>query len=296
MQTRSSNDALGIDVSSYQGSIDWPTVKKAGISFASIKATEGTNITDNMFATNYADAKRAGILRGAYHFARPSEGPAVDQANHFLDVVNAAGGVDELPAILDVEDNGGLSPQALTSWVQSWVDTVKSVTNKTPLIYTYPYFAETNLETTLSNLPLWIAEYGVSQPQNVNGWTSWTFWQYSDTGTVNGITGNVDLDVYNGSVTQLQNAYQSTPAPQYTQFHVFVLDHPYVAIAVGGVTYVIWTALNALGTPHTYKGNGLMDINGKDVQGVVYQGNTYLPWDSLASGIHAEKVWHFYTS
>lgn len=293
MQPRSSSDALGIDISSYQGTIDWPTVKSSGISFASMKATEGTNITDNMFSTNWANAKAAGILRGAYHFARPSESSAQTQASHFLNVVDAAGGETELPAILDVEDNGGLSNQALSDWIQAWVNAVHTATHKMPLIYTYPYFASTHLTSALSSIPIWIAEYGVSQPQDVNGWTSWTFWQYSDTGSVPGISGNVDLDVYAGSEAQLNDAY-NPQQKTYNQFHVFVLDHPYLAIGVGGVTYVLWTALNTLGTPHTYKGNGLMNINGKDVQGVVYQGNTYLPWDSLAAHMQAEKVWHFY--
>lgn len=300
MQTRNASDALGIDVSEYQGNIDWNAVKTSGISFSFIKASEGTSITDSMFSTNYAAAKSAGVLRGAYHYARPGESSATQQATHFLNVVDAVGGIDELPAALDVEDNGGLTNQELAAWIRSWVSQVASSTGKTPLLYTYVSFANSYLEPGLANLQLWLAEYGVAEPQNAGGWTTWTFWQYTDTGSVSGISGNVDLDVYSGGINQLTTTYGSStpapaPTPSYTQFNVFVLDHVYSAIAVGDVTYVLWTALNTLGTPHTYKGSGLMNVNGTDVQGVVFQGNTYLPWDSLAPGIQSQRVWQFYT-
>ncbi|GMA66201.1 glycoside hydrolase family 25 protein [Alicyclobacillus fastidiosus] len=185
---------------------------------------------------------------------------------------------------------------SLATWIEDWMNQVESAAGRKPILYTYPYFADPYLQPTLaSSIPLWIANYDVSQPANAAGWTSWTFWQYSDTGSIPGVTGNVDLDVYSGTLTDLENAYGSSPAPTaYTQFNVFVLDHPYSAIAVGDVTYVLWTALDTLGTSHFYKGTGVMNINGKDVQGVVYQGNTYLPWYSLASGIKAEKLWNFY--
>lgn len=287
-------------MSSYQGTIDWTQVAGSGISFAFIKATEGTAITDSQFSANFTGAKAAGILRGAYHFAHPGQSSPSVQANHFLQVVQGAGTLD-LPPVLDMEDNGGLSNQALATWIESFATQVHQATGKLPLLYTYPYFADAYLPASLSNLPLWIANYGVSQPPNTSGWTSWTFWQYSDTGSIPGISTSVDLDVYSGTVTQLNAQYGTgsaspTPSqPTYTQFTVFVLDHPYVAIAVNNVTYVLWTALNTLGTPHTYRGSGVMNINGKDVQGVVYQGNTYLPWDSLATNIKSEKVWHFYT-
>ncbi|MCL6454389.1 MAG: 1,4-beta-N-acetylmuramidase [Alicyclobacillus sp.] len=310
MQARSASDAQGIDVSAYQGTINWSQVRASGISFAFIKATEGTSLTDSLFATNYAQAKAAGVLRGAYHFARPGASAAAAQAQYFLHVLEAAGGAVELPPVLDVEDAGGLNQSELVSWITEWMDAVQTATGVQPLLYTYPSFAETYLTSALAKYPLWIASYGVNAPANVNGWTEWTFWQYSDTGTVQGVTGSVDLDVYNGTVAQLRSAYglttadpggtvqPSTPAapPTYTQFNVFVLDHPYAAIAVGDVTYVLWTALNTLGTPHTYRGNGVMNINGTDVQGVVFQGNTYLPWNTLAPGIKSERVWHFYTS
>ncbi|MFD1674409.1 glycoside hydrolase family 25 protein [Alicyclobacillus fodiniaquatilis] len=297
MQTRKPTDALGIDVSAYQGNINWEQVAQANISFAFIKATEGSNITDSKFPTNFPAAKAAGLLRGVYCYARPGQSSAAIQANYFINTMKSNGGFGELPPVLDVEDNGGLTNAALATWIKDWVDLVASAAGKKPMIYTYPNFADTYLEPTLaSSIPVWIANYDVSQPANAAGWTSWTFWQYSDTGSIPGINGNVDLDVYAGTVTDLKNTYAPTPASTtYPIFNVFVLDHPYSAIAVDNVTYVLWTALNTMGTPHVYKGNGVMTVNGKDVQGIVYQGSTYLPWDSLASSVKSEKVWHFYS-
>lgn len=299
MQTRSDSNARGIDVSAFQGSINWKQVAADGISFAWIKATEGTTITDSAFGTSYRDAKNAGILRGAYHFARPGAGSAHDQAQQFVSVVQASGGFDQLPPVLDVEDDGGLSPDALATWIEDWMSIVKATAGSQPILYTYTSFADSHLNAALSNTPLWIASYQVNQPKDTSGWTHWTFWQYSDTGAVRGITGHVDLDVYAGTASDLQKAYGTTSAPNppatYTQFTVFVVAQPYAAIAVGDVSYVLWTALNTLGTPHHYRGSGVMNINGKDVQGVVFEGNTYLPWDSLAPNINAERVWHFYT-
>lgn len=297
MQTRNASDAKGIDVSEYQGTIDWGKVAQAGISFAYIKATEGLTLVDNMLAQNFSNAKQAGILRGAYCYAHPGAGSAVAQANYFVETLKSHGGFGELPPALDLEDNGGLDSAALTTWVEDWMNQVQHATGKKPILYTYPAFADSNLQSSLAqNIPIWIANYGVNEPENAAGWSTWTFWQYSDTGAVPGITGNVDLDVYAGTVNELVSTTgPASKETNYTLHHVFVLDHPYQAISVGDVTYVIWTALNTLGTPHIYKGSGVMSIDGKDVQGVVYQGNTYLPWASLAPGIKAERIFHFYT-
>lgn len=295
MQSSNPTDAQGIDVSEYQGKIDWTQVANSNILFAYIKATEGSDFTDSMLSTNLSGAQSAGILHGVYCYAHPGQSSAAAQASYFINTVESNGGFGELPPVLDMEDNGGLNNSLLATWIQDWISRVETASGRKPIIYTYPDFADMYLEPTLaSNIALWVANYGVTQPADASGWTSWTFWQYSETGTVPGISGNVDLDQYSGTVTDLENTYGSPTT--FTIFNVFVLDHPYSAIAVGNVTYVLWTALNTLGTPHIYKGNGVMNINGRDVQGVVYQGNTYLPWDSLASGIKAEKVWHFYTS
>lgn len=295
MQPRSTQDARGIDVSAYQGAIDWTQVASAGISFAFIKATEGTATVDTRFSANYPDAKAAGIVRGSYHFAHPGTDTADAEAAFYVETVKAAGGFDGLPPVLDLETSGGLDNAALLNWILQWMSQVKKSTGMQPILYTNTSFATGHLDTSLSSIPLWVASYGVAQPADASGWTVWTFWQYSDTGSVAGISGYVDLDVYLGSVDSLRTAYQSGEmrSQTYTEYKVFVQDKPFSAIDVGGVTYIIWSALIALDTAHSYKGNGLMDIDGTLVQGVVYNGNTYLPWKSLHTGITAQRVFSF---
>lgn len=295
MQQRSPQYARGIDVSAYQGTVDWAQVASAGISFAFIKATEGTTLVDPQFSVNYSDAQAAGILRGSYHFAQPGMDTATAEADFYVETVQLAGGFSGLPPVLDLETSGGLDHAALLTWVNQWMDQARKLTNMQPMLYTNPNFASTYLDPSLGDIPLWVASYGVSQPTDASGWTVWTFWQYSDTGTVAGVNGYVDLDVYLGTVNALQNAYPATArrGQSYTELQVFVQSKPFRAIALNGVTYIIWSALVALDTVYAYKGSGLMDIDGTLVQGVVYEGNTYLPWTALHPGITATRVFSF---
>ncbi|MCY0875619.1 MAG: glycoside hydrolase family 25 protein [Firmicutes bacterium] len=295
MQTRSPQYARGIDVSAYQGSVDWTQVAGAGISFAFIKATEGQTLTDPQFAVNYPDAQAAGILRGSYHYAQPGADTAVAEADFYVKTVKAAGGFNGLPPVLDIESTGGLDNATLLTWINQWMQEVRTQTEMQPILYTNPNFASTHLDPSLGTIPLWVANYNVTHPADASGWTAWTFWQYSDTGTVPGIKGYVDLDVYLGSVSALRSAYPTSAlrGQTYTEQQVFVQNQPFKAIAVDGVTYVIWSALVAVSTVYAYKGSGLMDIDGTLVQGIIYQGNTYLPWYSLHSGITATRVFSF---
>ncbi len=116
--------ADGIDVSHWQGSINWPKVKAAGMQFAFMKATESTTYTDTAFATNWAGAASVGIYRGAYHFARPStaSGSAVKQADYFVSRVGSFQGAGTLPPVLDLEATGGLGVTALRTWVADLAD------------------------------------------------------------------------------------------------------------------------------------------------------------------------------
>lgn len=295
MQPRSTQYARGIDVSAYQGNIDWTQVAGAGIAFAFIKATEGATLVDPQFTVNYPDAQAAGILRGSYHFAQPGMDTAVAEADFYVKTVQAAGGFDGLPPVLDIETTGGLDNESLLTWINQWLEQVRTLTQMQPILYTNPNFASTYLDPSLGSVPLWIASYGVTHPVDTSGWTVWTFWQYADTGKVPGITGYVDLDVYLGSVSALRSAYpvSALRAQTYTSQQVFVQNQPFRAIAVDGVTYVIWSALVAAGTVYAYKGSGLMDIDGTLVQGVIFQGNTYLPWYALHPGITAQRVFSF---
>ena len=198
----------GIDVSHWQGSIDWAKVRAAGKRFAYIKASEHTSFVDNKYATNKAAAKAAGLYVGAYHFARPdgSSGDAVKEADHFVATAKISSG-DLLP-VLDLEDTGGLSASALQNWVRSFLDRVYERTGVRGVIYVSPSFWSTKMANTgwfASNgyQVLWIAHWTTASEPSVPagnwGGKSWTFWQYTSDGSVPGISGRVDLDRYNGT-------------------------------------------------------------------------------------------------
>ena len=196
----------GLDVSKWQGTVNWPQVAASGKRFIIMKATEGTGYVDPMFATNYAGAKAAGLRVTAYHFAAPDNTPgeAIAEADHFVTVSNLADG--DLTPALDIEVTGGLGPAALQAWVRAFVDEVTLQTAVRPMIYVSPSFWSTKVGNSAAFAAagykmLWIAHWGVSSPtvpaQNWGGY-GWTFWQYSNCGHVTGSSGCVDLDRFNG--------------------------------------------------------------------------------------------------
>uniref|UniRef100_A0A7S1AKY3 Lysozyme n=1 Tax=Noctiluca scintillans TaxID=2966 RepID=A0A7S1AKY3_NOCSC len=201
----------GIDVSHYQGTINWNSVKSSGVSFAMAKATEGTSYTDPMFNTNWNGMHSAGLVRGAYHFARPGS-DAVTQADHFVNTVNNAGGItsgNTLQLVLDLETTDGLGSAAVLSWVEAFMARVKSLTGRPGIIYTGYYFWNDDVRgSSCLDAPLWIAAYS-SSPSIPSPWggVGWAFWQYSDSGSVSGISGAVDLDYFQngGSYPDIYN-------------------------------------------------------------------------------------------
>jgi GH25 family lysozyme M1 (1,4-beta-N-acetylmuramidase) len=198
----------GIDVSEWQGSIDWKRVASDGKAFAIIRASAGTLTADTTYAANRSGAVGAGIPMGAYHYANPDHAPndAINEANWFLSLAQPASG-DLIPA-LDVEVTNGLSVPEMQAWVGDWLQRVYDVTGVRAMIYTSPNFWATSMGDThafadAGYTVLWVAHWtSASQPTvpaaNWGG-NSWTFWQYSSRGSVRGIKGNVDLDRYNGS-------------------------------------------------------------------------------------------------
>ncbi len=196
-------------MSSYQGSIDFRALSTAGLSFVMTKATEGLDYTDRYLASNFAGISGIGLVRGAYHFGHPSI-DAVAQAQYFVRAVQNAGGFKAsptLPLMLDLEDADGLGPDAVWAWVQAFMGEVKALTGRPGLIYTGYYFWRDNVGNPGDNLgcPLWIAAY-ISHPLvPAPAWGGWTFWQYNDNGQLPGISGNVDVDYFSGSVADLKS-------------------------------------------------------------------------------------------
>ncbi len=191
----------GIDVSHYQGTIDWPTVAAGGMGFAFVKATQGTTSVDALFAQNWQGVQAAGLLRGAYHFYQPGDDPAA-QAAHFLSVVQCAAG--DLPPVLDIETAGSQTPAEIVPGIEIWLAAVEAAVGCPPIVYTAPGFWSSLGTAAFGQYPLWVAEYGVSTPKLPAGWTSWAFWQSSESGQAAGVHGSVDLDVFQGSLEELQ--------------------------------------------------------------------------------------------
>ena len=200
------DNALGIDVSLWQKDLDWAALKQAGVTFAFAKATQGDRIVDPYFAKNWPAIKAAGIVRGAYHFFQGAADP-LKQAAFFVQTAKREKG--DLPLVLDVENSGGLAPAALAKAILSCLNEIERLSGVRPIIYTGPNFWNTAVATPsapdwVANYPLWIAHY-TSAPKPIipKGWTTWTLWQYSEQGHLNGCAGTIDLDHYSGTADDL---------------------------------------------------------------------------------------------
>ena len=188
--------AEGIDVSLYQGVIDWTLVKIQKM-FAFIKATQGNDIVDPKFDTNWMGAKVAGVLRGAYHYYKFGVDPTA-QANLFCSKLSADKG--ELQPVVDVEDT---TAPADATQLKQFIDLVTSRLGVKPIIYTGAWFWNNarwgGAVTWAKDYDLWVANYGVTTPTLPTDWTTYKYWQYSNAGAVAGISGKVDLDQFNGT-------------------------------------------------------------------------------------------------
>ncbi|GGJ08974.1 GH25 family lysozyme [Streptomyces brasiliensis] len=204
-----STGPAGLDVSGYQGSVDWTAVRNNGAAFAYVKATEGTTYTSPSFSQQYGGAYNAGLIRGAYHFALPGNSSGVAQADWF---VGHGGGWSAdgktLPPALDIEYNPygatcyGLSQSAMVSWIRAFSDEVRAKTGRYPTIYTTTDWWTTctgNNSSFGATNPLWIARYSSSPGTLPAGWSSQTIWQYADSGVFPG-----DQDTFNGTLSDLQ--------------------------------------------------------------------------------------------
>ncbi|AHI01915.1 lysozyme [Kutzneria viridogrisea] len=205
---RAEDVVYGMDVSSYQGDVDWQTAWNNGGRFAYIKATEGTYYTNANFTQQYNGSYNVGMIRGTYHFATPNTTSGGTQANYFVD--HGGGWSSDgktLPGALDIEWNPygdtcyGLSPGAMVRWILDFSDTYKARTGVFPVIYTATTWwsqCTGNQGDFTSTNPLWVARYASSVGALPYAWTFYTFWQYSNSGTFPG-----DQNLFNGSYDRL---------------------------------------------------------------------------------------------
>jgi lysozyme len=194
----------GIDISHFQGEIDWAllrnaTIEDSPVRFIFIKATEGTNLLDENFNDNFYQAKENNFIRGTYHFYLPTES-AREQARYYLKQVHLEPG--DLPPVLDIEHKGDLTPAELKNAALTWLRTVEKHYDAKPIIYTnYDFKLKYLNDKAFEKYPYWIAHYYVNTLKYKG---PWRFWQHTDVGKLQGIKGNVDFDVYNGSMYDLQ--------------------------------------------------------------------------------------------
>ncbi len=193
----------GIDISHYQGNIDWLTLagnteSEFPIHFIFMKATEGGDLDDHTFAENFELARQHGFIRGAYHFFSPST-DVVKQAEFYIRNVNLKPG--DLPPVLDVEVLGKNSISQLQGKVKYWLTRIEKHYGVKPIIYaSYKFKMRYLNDAFFDDYPYWIAHYHVDAVRYTG---KWNFWQHSDRGVVPGIYENVDLNVFNGSLEEL---------------------------------------------------------------------------------------------
>lgn len=198
-------DIHGIDISHYQGTIDWDELRHAMIKgcpvrFIMIKATEGTSSLDENFNDNFYQAREYGFIRGVYHFWS-NKSSARDQAYYFLKQVHLEAG--DLPPVLDVEHKPkDESVEDFQRDVLTWLHIVEDKYHVKPIIYTYYNFKEKYLSASVfDDYPYWIAHYYVDKVEYKG---PWKFWQHTDAGKLSGIEGYVDFNIYNGSYYDLK--------------------------------------------------------------------------------------------
>tara|TARA_R110002020_G_scaffold48634_4_gene138476 strand:+ start:4739 stop:5557 length:819 start_codon:yes stop_codon:yes gene_type:complete len=195
----------GIDISKWQGEIDWSEVRKAGVAFVFIKATEGGDHSDARFAEYWRGARAAGIPHAPYHFYYFCR-PAREQAEWFIANVSRAS--VQMPPVLDVEWNHASrtcttrpDPETVRAEMKIWMDIVGRHYGKRPIIYTPVDFHRENLDGYFKGNQFWLRSVA-AHPQDIYPNHPWTFWQYTGTGMMPGIKGDTDINAFAGNRKQ----------------------------------------------------------------------------------------------
>jgi lysozyme len=236
-------NVIGVDVSNHQGDINWPALARNHVAFAYIKATEGGDFRDKRFQLNWEGAKRAGLVRGAYHFFTQCRSGA-EQAKNFIATVPREHGA--LPPVIDAEHMGpcptGQQVGSVIREIATLIDALEAHYGRRPVIYTGSEFDAAYLQGQLTGDRFWLRSL-FWPPWFRTG--QWVIWQFHDAGTRAGINGPVDLNVFRGS---------------WRQFETFVVKEP-----LTGRSETIWRLQRKLhlaggaGVPfyHLYDGNSV---------------------------------------
>ncbi|GGE32301.1 glycoside hydrolase family 25 protein [Sphingobacterium cellulitidis] len=203
LMRRHNDKIFGIDVSQYQGNISWSEILTINdefpIDFIYIRATMGEKAKDSKFKQNWKEVKNRNKLRGAYHYFRPNEN-SIKQANNFIKTVELEPG--DLPPVLDIEEMPrNQSMDSLKTGLKRWLTVVEKHYEIKPVLYSGDKYFADFLEKEFADYTLWIANYNfwIEKPKK-----HWNFWQFSEKGTVKGIKGPVDLNLFNGNIEELE--------------------------------------------------------------------------------------------
>ena len=171
--------------------------KDSTLRFVFVKATEADDFQDSLFQYNWSALADSRLIRGAYHFFRPQISAEL-QANNFISMVTLSPG--DLAPVLDIETLDNVAPQLVASAAAQWLSFVEVHYQIKPIVYSSMDFYEKYLKAELGDYPRWIARYNRLAPET----EGWKFWQYSNRGMVDGIEGDVDLNVFNGNKSDLE--------------------------------------------------------------------------------------------
>lgn len=205
-QLASGYEVQGVDVSHYQGEIDWQVLEGQGIDFAFIKATEGSGHVDRKFYENWEAADATNLRSGAYHFFS-FDSPAETQAQLYIDTVGDLSG--RLIPVVDIEFYGDKfsnppEDEVIVRELKTMLDILEEEYGVKPMVYTTYTFYYKYLDGEIDGYPLWIRNVYFSP--NVDMRNQWTFWQYTDTAIINGYSGaeeHIDMNVFYGSTEEL---------------------------------------------------------------------------------------------
>ena len=206
----------GVDVSYYQGRIDWPAARAHGVAFAFARVADGRDVVDPAFADNWAGMKAAGVVRGAYQFFRPAQDPLAPAAA-FLREVEARGGLHpgDLPPALDLEVADGVPPALLRARARAWLGRVEAALGRTPIVYTSPgFWADLGADPAFGRYTLWLAHWETPCPVLPGAWSRVRFWQDATDRTVPGIAEPVDTDWFDGTRADLERFAAGQEAPR----------------------------------------------------------------------------------
>lgn len=199
----------GIDVSWYQGNVDWKQVAPK-VAFAVTKVTEGSYTVDPMFVRNWSGIKSAGIeIRGAYHFGHVENDPIEDAVN-FLTQLATVGGLHNGDFVaLDLEDKHDAEPEVCSDWASKWMSYVRAsldLPRERVFLYTGAWWWNERTEgNPVNRYPLWVSGYVPEDKLKLpRGWTKWTIWQHTSSLLLDGINNRVDANVYNGTLQELK--------------------------------------------------------------------------------------------